>query len=64
MQTGIRIVLLPEELTSDKMGVTEETIETVLEEKYQQEKNSLLYVGGVRQTPIFIPVDIMEDVVE
>ena len=47
------------------MGVVEETITLVLVEKHPNEDPSPCYTLEVYdKTPIFIPVEVMEDVVE
>ena len=55
--------VLPEELAYDKTDITEENVASVIAGKRPHKKNcSTLEVYN--KTPIFIPVDIVEDVVK
>ena len=52
-------------MATNKTGVTEETVKAVLAGKHPPPKISYCYTLEVyNKTPIFIPVDITEDVVE
>ena len=65
LQAWIKGVFLSEELANNKTGITEKTVETVLAKKYWHEKKSHCSMLEVYyKTPIFIPKDIMEDVVK
>ena len=50
---------------SDKAGVIDETVASVLEGKHpHKRKKTHSTLEAYNETPIFIPVDIMEDVIE
>ena len=57
-------MLLPNETASNKTGGTEETIAAVLEEISSKKTPPRSTPEVYDETPIFITVDIMEDVVE
>ena len=64
LQRDLGRVLLPYEMAPNKTGVREETIAAVLDKKHPHKKlppSSTLAVYN--KTPIFIPMDITEDVV-
>ena len=55
----------PGKLASDKTGVINETLTSVLEDKHPHEKiPTCSTLEAYNETPIFIPVDTTEDVVK
>ena len=50
-------------MAPDKTGVTEKTVATAKVKKICAENFPLFYAKGVQKMPIFIPMDITEDVV-
>ena len=55
----------PDELAKDCMGTINKTVSSVFEGKHQREKNpSCVTLERYEETPIFIPVDIIEESVE
>ena len=57
-------ILKPNELASGKMGVMEETVAMVLVGKHLHEPPPRYTLEVYKKTPIFIPAEITEDVVE
>ena len=58
-------VLQPDELAADHTGTINDTVTSVLEGKHTCEKNSsCATLEMYEETPIFIPVNIMEEAVE
>ena len=57
--------LQPEKLSTDKIGLIGETIASVLAGKYLHKKHlTRSMLEAYNETPIFIPMDIMENVVK
>ena len=50
---GGGVCVIPEELGTNKTGVMEETVDTVLAGKHPHAKKPLLYVGGVQRNAYF-----------
>ena len=57
-------VLPPNKMVSNKIGVAEENCWDGTGKKICAETHRLLYAGGVQKKPIFIHVDITEDLVK
>ena len=58
-------VLQSDELTEDHRGTINETVALVLEGKHPSETiTSCATIETYKETPIFIPVDIMEEAID